>query len=143
MARGLLLGALTVGVAALFVPLSGVQWLALFGLSALVTYVFALLGVLIGVWAQNFEQVNIIPTFILLPMTFLGGIFYEVGRLPPPFDSLSLFNPVVFMVEALRGAVSGRMSSHAWAGLGILLLLSALFSLMSLLYMRQSHKLRG
>jgi len=142
MVRGLLLGALTVGIAALFVPLPGVQWLALFGLSALVSYVFALLGILTGIWAENFEQVNLIPNFFLLPMGFLGGIFYEVNRLPPPFDALSLFNPVVFMVDALRGAALGYTNTYTWAGLGILGLLAAIFSFISVLCISRGYKLR-
>ena len=142
MVRGLLLGALTVGMAALFVPLSSVQWLALFGLSSLVAYVFALLGILTGIWAENFEQVNLIPTFFLLPMGFLGGIFYEINRLPPPFDTISLFNPVVFMVDALRGAVSGTTNAHTWVGLGILLLLAIIFSVISIVCIHRGYKLR-
>jgi len=140
--RGLLLGVFTIAIAALFVPLGGVQWLSLFLLSALVSYVFALLGVLIGLWAENFEQVNLIPNFLLLPMSFLGGIFYEVGHLPPPFNTISLFNPMVFIVDALRGAVSGRPNAHSFAGLGILLLLAALFTLACTLCIKRGYKLR-
>jgi len=142
MVRGLLLGALTVGIAALFVPLSGIQWLTLFGLSALITYVFALLGILTGIWSENFEQVSLIPNFFLVPMVFLGGVFYEVSHLPPPFDTISLFNPVVFMIDALRGAVSGYTNLHTWTGLGILLLLAIIFSLISVLFIQRGYKLR-
>ncbi|MCL2178935.1 MAG: ABC transporter permease [Cystobacterineae bacterium] len=142
MARGLLLGLLTVGMAALFVPLSLVEWLPLLLLSCLVAYVFSLLGLLTGLWAQSFEQANLVPTFFLTPMAFLGGIFYEVGRLPPPFDTLSLLNPVVFIVDALRGAVFGQTSTHTWLGWGILLALASIFSLMSIAYIRRGYKLR-
>ncbi|MCL2012228.1 MAG: ABC transporter permease [Cystobacterineae bacterium] len=148
MARGLLLGALTVGMAALFIPLSSIHWLSLFFLAALVAYVFALLGVLTGLWADSFEQVNLVPTFFLMPMAFLGGIFYEVHRLPAPFDSLSLLNPVVFIVDALRAATFGHPlwghgPSNACIGLCILLVLAALSSFMAVLCLRRGYKLRA
>jgi len=142
MVRGLLLGVLTVAMAALFVPLPGVQWLVLLGLSVLIAYVFALLGILTGIWAENFEQVNLIPNFFLLPMAFLGGIFYEVSRLPPPFNSISLFNPVVFIVEALRGAVLGYSNTYTWVGLVILVLSAVVFSLIAAVFIRRGYKLR-
>jgi ABC-2 type transport system permease protein len=143
MVRGLLLGVLTVGLAGLFVPLSLVQWLPLFLLSALVAYVFALLGVLTGLWAESFEQANLLPNFLLTPMAFLGGIFYEVHRLPAPFDKISLLNPVVFIVDALRGAVFGYTSTHTWVGLGILLGLASLCSFASIVCLRRGYKLRA
>jgi ABC-2 type transport system permease protein len=142
MVRGLLLGALTVGMATLFIPLSGTNWLALLALSSLVAYVFALLGLLTGIWAENFEQVNLIPNFFLLPMGFLGGIFYEINRLPPPFDTLSLFNPIVFIIDALRWAMSGHTHAHTWIGIGILLALAAILSLVSIACIRRGYKLR-
>ncbi|MCL2626515.1 MAG: ABC transporter permease [Cystobacterineae bacterium] len=142
MVRGLMLGVLTVGMAAFFVPMSLVQWLPLLLLSSLVAYVFSLLGLLTGLWSQSFEQANLVPTFFLTPMAFLGGIFYEVHRLPPPFDRISLLNPVVFIVDALRGAAFGYSSTNTWLGLGILLLFSVLFSVMSVACIRSGYKLR-
>jgi ABC-2 type transport system permease protein len=107
MVRGLLVGLLTWVVALLFTGahLVNVFETALFlGLSA---YVFSVLGLLAGVWAEKFEQINFFPTFLMLPLTFLGGVFYSVRGLPEPFRTVSLFNPVVHMVEGLRAGMLG------------------------------------
>ena len=70
-------------------------------------YVFCVLGLLAGVWAEKFEQINFFPTFVMLPLTFLGGVFYSVRELPEPCRTISLFNPMVYMVEGLRYGMLG------------------------------------
>jgi len=120
MVRGLLVGALTWAVAALFVgpmPIH-VGWALVYLL--LSAYLFGVLGLLAGIWAEKFEQVNLFPSFLVLPLTFLGGVFYSVHQLPEPFRTLSLFNPVVHMVEGLRAGMLGREQPPP-LGLGILL----------------------
>jgi ABC-2 type transport system permease protein len=123
MVRGLLVGLLTWVVALFFTGahLVNVLETALFlGLSA---YVFAVLGLLAGIWAEKFEQINFFPTFLMLPLTFLGGVFYSVRGLPEPFRTISLFNPVVHMVEGLRAGMLGLQESSP-VGLGLLLTLA-------------------
>jgi ABC-2 type transport system permease protein len=123
MVRGLLVGLLTWVVALFFTGahLVNVLETALFlGLSA---YVFAVLGLLAGIWAEKFEQINFFPTFLMLPLTFLGGVFYSVRALPEPFRTISLFNPVVHMVEGLRAGMLGLQESSP-VGLGLLLTLA-------------------
>ncbi len=107
MVRGLLVGVLTWVVAALFVGVhvdSVILTLCFLLLSA---FVFAVLGLLAGVWAEKFEQINFFPTFLMLPLTFLGGVFYSIDTLPEPFRTVSLFNPVVHMVSGLRAGMLG------------------------------------
>jgi ABC-2 type transport system permease protein len=119
MVRGVLVGLLTWAVALFFTGahLVNIPQTALFlGLSA---YVFAVLGLLAGMWAEKFEQVNFFPTFLMLPLTFLGGVFYSVRGLPEPFRTVSLFNPVVHMVEGLRAGMLG-LPQASWLGLGLL-----------------------
>lgn len=118
MARGLLVGLLTWLVALVFTGTGVAQpWLTAFFL-LLSSYVFAVLGLLAGVWAEKFEQINFFPTFLMLPLTFLGGVFYSVQQLPEPFRTISLFNPVVHMVDGLRAGMLGGQAS--WLGLGLL-----------------------
>jgi ABC-2 type transport system permease protein len=124
MVRGLLVGLLTWVVALLFTGahLVNVFQTALFlGLSA---YVFAVLGLLAGIWAEKFEQINFFPTFLMLPLTFLGGVFYSVRALPEPYRTISLFNPVVHMVEGLRAGMLG-LEQTSLSGLALLLGLAA------------------
>jgi ABC-2 type transport system permease protein len=123
MARGLLVGLLTWVVALLFTGPHLVNLpVALFFL-VLSAYVFAVLGVLAGLWAEKFEQINFFPTFIMLPLTFLGGVFYSVHTLPEPFRTISLFNPIVHMVEGLRGGMLGLPGSAPGFGAALLVTL--------------------
>ncbi|MDX2014947.1 MAG: ABC transporter permease [Myxococcaceae bacterium] len=107
MVRGLLVGLLTWAAAMLFTGfhLAHVGGTLLF--LALSAYVFAVLGLAAGIWAEKFEQINFFPTFLMLPLTFLGGVFYSVRALPEPFRTISLLNPVVHMVEGLRRGMLG------------------------------------
>lgn len=120
MVRGLLVGLLTWAAALLFTgahlvhPFGTVLFL---GLSA---YVFSVLGLVAGIWAEKFEQINFFPTFLMLPLTFLGGVFYSVHALPEPFRTISLFNPVVHMVQGLRAGMLG-LEAGSPLGLGLLL----------------------
>jgi len=120
MVRGLLVGLLTWGVALLFTfghPVHIGGTLLFLMLSA---YVFAMLGLIAGIWAEKFEQINFFPTFLMMPLTFLGGVFYSVRALPEPFRTVSLFNPVVHMVEGLRAGMLG-LPETSMVGLCLLL----------------------
>jgi ABC-2 type transport system permease protein len=124
MVRGLLVGLLTWVVALAFTGarlVNVLETLLFLGLSA---YVFAVLGLLAGLWAEKFEQINFFPTFLMLPLTFLGGVFYSVHGLPEPFRTISMFNPVVHMVDGLRAGMLG-ITQTSQLGLGLLLGLAA------------------
>lgn len=120
MTRGLLVGLLTWAVALVFTGahLVHIGTTVLFLL--LSAYVFSVLGLVAGVWAEKFEQINFFPTFLMMPLTFLGGVFYSVHHLPEPFRTISLFNPVVHMVEGLRAGMLG-LDEGSPLGLGLLL----------------------
>jgi ABC-2 type transport system permease protein len=116
-------GLLTWAVALLFTGAHLVNVLGTIVFLLLSAYVFAVLGLLAGLWAEKFEQINFFPTFLMLPLTFLGGVFYSVRHLPEPFRTISLFNPVVHMVEGLRAGMLG-LAQQSWTGLGLLLALA-------------------
>lgn len=82
-----------------------VGWTLLFML--LTSFAFALLGLATGILAKDFDHINFIPNFLLLPLTFLGGVFYSIKLLPHPWDSVSLFNPIIYMVNGLRYGMTG------------------------------------
>lgn len=119
MTRGLMVGLLTWLVAAVFTGVHVLHVAASLGFILLSAYCFAVLGLLAGIWAEKFEQINFFPTFLMLPLTFLGGVFYSVRHLPEPFRTLSLLNPVVHMVEGLRAGMLG-VEQQSWAGLVLL-----------------------
>lgn len=120
MTRGLTVGLLTWTVAALFTGQGFTSWLATAAFLLLVAYVFSVLGLLAAMWAEKFEQVNFFPTFVMLPLTFLGGVFYSVADLPEPWRTVSLFNPMVYMVEGLRYGMLGQSSLSPVLGGSIL-----------------------
>ncbi|MCC5835783.1 MAG: ABC transporter permease [Opitutales bacterium] len=115
--RGMLVGGAIWIVAALM----GASTLHNLGLTllfmALTCFVFALLGLIIGILARDFDHVNFIPSFLIMPLTFLGGVFYSIEMLPKPWDSVSLLNPILYMVNGLRYGMTGVSDVPVYWGL--------------------------
>ena len=84
----------------------------------LISTAFSLFGFIIGIWAQNFEQLNFIPMLIVTPLTFLGGAFYSIDMLPGVWRTVSLFNPVVYLISGFRWAFFGVGDVHPGISLG-------------------------
>jgi ABC-2 type transport system permease protein len=142
MARGVLVGLLTWVVALFFTGahLVNVGETVLF--LTLSAYVFSVLGLLAGLWAEKFEQVNFFPTFLMLPLTFLGGVFYAVTDLPEPFRTISLLNPVVHMVEGLRAGMLG-LPQGSWLGLGLLVTLAVAATAVAYRLLQLGYKMKS
>jgi len=105
--KSIMIGLLILATASLFVPLS-IQhpfWM-LFYMTATAT-TFALLGFIIGIWADGFEKLQLVPLLLIMPLTFLGGTFYSLDMLPPFWQKLTLFNPVVYLVSGFRWSFYG------------------------------------
>jgi ABC-2 type transport system permease protein len=100
--KSIILGLLILATAALFVPLRIAHpvWMLVFLVLTAVT--FSLLGFIIGIWADGFEKLQVVPLLVITPLTFLGGSFYPVSILPPVWQTISLFNPVVYLMSAFR-----------------------------------------
>lgn len=92
----------------------------------LTALVFSLAGIVNGFYAKSFDAISIVPTFVLTPLTYLGGVFYSIDQLPPFFASLSLFNPILYMVNAFRYGFLGVSDVNVWLSFGILIGLSTL-----------------
>ncbi len=106
--KSVILGLIILATAGLFVPLR-VQhpvWMLAFLLLTAVT--FSLFGFIIGIWADNFEKLQIIPLLVVTPLTFLGGSFYSIEMLPPVWQKISLLNPVVYLVSGFRWSFYGK-----------------------------------
>lgn len=97
-----------------------IGWTILFMLGT--SFAFSLLGLATGIIAKDFDHVNFIPSFLLLPLTFLGGVFYSTEMLPEPWSTISLANPIVYMVNGLRFGMTGVTDVPVLPGLTILLL---------------------
>ncbi len=100
--KSIVLGLIILATAGLFVPLKIAHpvWMLTFLVLTAVT--FSLLGFIIGVWADGFEQLQFVPLLIITPLTFLGGTFYSISVLPPVWQTVTLFNPVVYLVSGFR-----------------------------------------
>jgi ABC-2 type transport system permease protein len=100
--KAVFLALIILATAHLFVPLEIAHpfWMLLF--MVLTALTFSLLGFIIGIWADNFEKLQIIPLLIITPLAFLGGTFYSISMLPPAWQTVSLFNPVVYLVSGFR-----------------------------------------
>ena len=117
--RGVIVGGIVWVIAGLFTgfEVSHPLWVVVFGFVVAAT--FGLVGLVVAIWSEKFEQLNIVPTFIITPLTFLGGVFYSANMLPAPWSYVSRANPVLYMVEGLRYGIVGSASSSPWLGLAI------------------------
>jgi len=105
--KALFIGVIILVTAAFFVDLSIQHPLAMIAFLVLTCVSFALFGFIIGIWAQNFEQLQLIPLLVITPLVFLGGSFYSISMLPPVWQTITLFNPVVYLISGFRWAFFG------------------------------------
>ena len=141
--RGMLVGGIVWVISALFTgfSVSHPVWVVVFGL--LVGATFGLVGLVVAIWSDKFEQLNIVPTFIITPLTFLGGVFYSAEMLPPPWSYVSRVNPVLYMVEGLRYGVVGVSSSSPWLGLAVTGGIGVVSLLLAVWMLSTGYKLRS
>ena len=121
--KSVILGLIILATAAVIVPIriEHPVWMVLFLVLTSVT--FSLLGFIIGIWADGFEKLQLIPLLVITPLTFLGGSFYSIDMLPPLWQTVSLFNPVVYLVSGFRWSFYGI----ADVGVGVSLAMTAVF----------------
>ncbi|PCE22938.1 sugar ABC transporter permease [Paraburkholderia acidicola] len=117
--KSIILGLIILATAALFVPLQILHpfWMILFLVLTAVT--FSLFGFIIGIWADGFEKLQLVPLLIITPLTFLGGSFYSVDMLPPFWRIVTLFNPIVYLVSGFRWSFYGLADVHVGVSLGM------------------------
>ena len=106
--KSVVLGIIILATSALFVPLEIRHPLAMVAFLILTAVAFSLFGFIIGIWAKGFEQLNFVPALLITPLTFLGGAFYSIDMLPQPWRTVSLFNPVVYLVSGFRWSFFGQ-----------------------------------
>ncbi len=115
--KSMLLGSIILVTASFFVPIQIAHpvWMAAF--LVLTATTFSLFGFIIGIWAKGFEQLQFIPMLVITPLTFLGGAFYSIAMLPPAWQTVTLFNPVVYLISGFRWSFYG--SSDVGVGLSL------------------------
>jgi ABC-2 type transport system permease protein len=100
--KSVALGIIILGTAALYIPIHIAHPLWMAGFLALTAVTFSLFGFIIGIWAKSFEQLQFIPMLVITPLTFLGGAFYSIDMLPPAWRTVTLFNPIVYLISGFR-----------------------------------------
>ena len=100
--KSIILGLIILATAALFVPIQILHPVWMIAFLVLTATTFSLFGFIIGIWAKGFEQLQFIPMLIVTPLTFLGGAFYSIDMLPPAWRTVTLFNPMVYLISGFR-----------------------------------------
>lgn len=120
--KSIVIGLIILATSALFVPLHIEHpfWMVVFLVLTAVT--FSLFGFIIGIWADGFEKLQLVPLLIITPLTFLGGSFYSIKMLPPFWQAVSLFNPVVYLISGFRWAFNGIADVSIEISLGMTML---------------------
>jgi len=106
--KSVMLGAIILVTARLFVPFEIQHPLVCLGFLILTSVTFSLLGFAIGIWADSWEKTSVVPTLVVTPLTFLGGSFYSLSMLPPVWQKITLFNPVVYLINGFRWSFYGK-----------------------------------
>ena len=141
--KALLLGFIILLTASLFIELRIAHPLIMLTFLILTTISFSLLGFILGIWADNFEKLSVVPTLVITPLVFLGGSFYSTDMLPSFWQTVSLFNPVLYLVSGLRWSFYEISDVNVCASLGsVLLFLLICFSIVVWIF-KTGYKLRS
>jgi ABC-2 type transport system permease protein len=124
--KSVILGLLVLATAWLFVPFRLDHPVWMLGFLVLTSVTFSLFGFIIGIWASTIEKLQTIPLLVITPLTFLGGTFYSINVLPPVWQTVTLFNPVVYLVSGFRWSFYGIADVHVGISLAMTLLFLAL-----------------
>ena len=141
--KSVLLGLLILITARLFVPYGIAHPLVMVGFLVLTAITFSLFGFLIGIWADGFEKLQVIPLMIVTPLAFLGGSFYSISMLPPLWQKIALFNPVVYLISGFRWSFYGVADIGVGVSLAMILVFMVACLLVIAWIFRTGYRLRN
>ncbi len=124
--KSIILGLIILATAGLFVPLEIAHPLWMLAFLVLTAVTFSLFGFILGIWADGFEQLQLVPLLIITPLIFLGGSFYSIEMLPPFWQTVSLFNPVVYLISGFRWSFYGIADVSVGVSLAMTILFLAI-----------------
>ncbi len=141
--KGLIIGTIILATASLFVDITIAHPVMMVLFFVLTAVSFSLFGFMIGIWAKDFEQLNIIPMLVVPPLVFLGGSFYSIDMLPPFWQAVSHFNPVLYLVSGFRWSFFEIADVNPWISLAIVVaFLAACLSITAWIF-RTGYKLKN
>jgi ABC-2 type transport system permease protein len=120
--KSVIIGVIILGTAALFVPLEIAHPFWMMAFLALTAVAFSLFGFILGIWADSFEKLQIVPLVIITPLTFLGGTFYSTSVLPPFWRNVTLFNPIFYLISGFRWSFFDRADIDVGISVAVILL---------------------
>jgi len=118
-ARALMVAALILGVGVAFGAVQLVNPLAFVGYVSAIAAIFAMLGIIVALWAEGFEQLQVLNTFVITPLTYLGGIFYSITMLPDLAADITRFNPFFYFADGVRSSMIGYSEANSLVGLAV------------------------
>ncbi|MDE0926903.1 MAG: ABC transporter permease [Methylophilaceae bacterium] len=141
--RGFVVGFSIYLVAIFFVdlPIMHIGWVLVFAL--LGSALLGTFGIIAGIWAERFDQMAAFQNFVIMPLTFLSGVFYSIHSLPPIWQTISHFNPFFYMIDGFRYGFFGQGDISPWVSLGVVLTFLVLLVALSLKMLKSGYKLRG
>lgn len=143
MTKSLFIGFVILGTSSLFIDLQIQHPVAMLGFLILTCMSFSLFGFIIGIWAQNFEQLQLIPLLVITPLVFLGGSFYSISMLPPVWQTVTLFNPVVYLISGFRWSFFGQADVAVGASLAAIALFTVICLGLIWLIFRTGYRIKS
>ncbi len=141
--RALIVGGLIVIVGMLFGAITLVSPLAFIFYVAAIAAIFALLGIIVALWAENFEQLQVLNTFVITPLTYLGGIFYSITFLPPLAVNITQLNPFFYFADGIRSSMIGYSEANTVVGLVVIIGLVISLSVLVGILFKRGWKIRA
>jgi ABC-2 type transport system permease protein len=141
--KSMLVGMVILATAHLFVDVQIAHPFLMIGFMLMVAITFCLFGFILGIWARSFEQLQVIPMLVVMPLTFLGGAFYSIDMLPSAWRTVTLFNPIVYLISGFRWTFFGKGDVSIWASVSaIALFLGVCFAIVTWMF-RTGYRLKN
>lgn len=140
--KSVMIGLIILATSTFFVPLTLLHPLWMVAFLALTSFTFSLFGFMLGIWADSWEKLQVVPLLVVTPLTFLGGSFYSIDMLPSPWRTLTLFNPVVYLISGFRWSFYGVSDVSVAASLGFIGLFLALCLALTAWMIRSGWRMR-
>lgn len=140
--RGLMVGVGVLLLALFYVKVPVENIFIIIGFAFLGSYIMASLGLIAGMWAEKFDQIAAFQSFIIVPMTFLSGVFYSINSLPPFWSAVSKFNPFLYMIDGFRYGFFGQSDQPVELSFVVMLVAALLLTVVSVALLKRGYKLR-